>query len=250
MRFALLVSVLILGCSEQITPTPTADAGTFEDAPAPAADVSTRVDTDASTASDAFIGPSDAAPDAATQPPDASTAPDAFIVPDAVAQPPDAFAVAPDASTLPSDAVIDRCAPDAFEANESAAEATLVASGVGWAPSDYPLTWHDSDRADWVRADLDSTGVVGLFRVHASDVGSSGGAVEVRVTCRDGLTTCRGVGTSRTGSTCIGRRVGNAYADVGCVGSTPAAVSVLVGVDRGAGECTHTLSVSLQPASF
>lgn len=190
------------------------DAPALHDASSPSPDVSTRVDTDAGAGlPDAYVVAS----------------PDAFVVPDSPR---------------------DRCASDSFEANETMAAAQPIPSGVGWAPTDYPMTWHEGDSADWVSRVLDTTGVVGLFRVHASDVGSNGGAVEVRVTCRDGLVTCRGVGTSRVGPTCIGRRVGNAYADVGCVGSTPAAVSVVIGVERGAGECEHTLSVSLQPASF
>lgn len=247
MRVAILVlSILFVGCSVESFPIPDA-AQHIPDAASGAPDASSLSDagTDAASLPDAFQ-----LEDAPTQPVDASPMPDVSSRVDTFATP-DAASL-PDAHVVAPDAFIAGCGADVFEANETATTATPAASGTGWPHTSYAMTWHDGDAADWIGADLASTGVVGLFRVHASDIGSGSGAmVEVRVTCLAGLTTCRGVGTSRVGATCIGRRAGNAYADVGCNTDSPASVTIAAGVVRSAGAmCSHELSVSLAPASF
>lgn len=247
MRTTLLAALLLAACSSELEPVPdagtwTADASTPDggppivllvdaDAGAPAdagEDVSTRVD--AGTDAGGILPP-----DGGILPPDAGTSPD----PDAGAP------TSPDASSPPPDAGTPvGCSPDALEPNDEPGSALLVASGTGWPASTYPMTWHEGDAADWIAADLDSTGVVALFRVHAADDYSM---VEVRVSCRAGLVVCRGSGATRSGTTCVGRRLGNAYVDVGCNTAEPAAVDVLVGVehDPASSACGHELRVSL-----
>lgn len=255
MRSIALVALLLAACSAEPLPSfPDVDAGAE-----PFADAGTEIvsDSGGGLSSDSAIVAQDAG-----SIPDAGTAPDSAIAPelDAGTAPADAGTPvvredarppAADAGAPPSPDAgppVGSCVPDAFEANDGPSSAMPVASGTGWPVTRYAMTWHVGDSADWVRADLDSTGVVGLFRVHAWEEVDARSPLEVRVTCLAGLVVCRGSSATRSGSTCVGRRDGDAFVDVACNTAAPAAVDVEVGVERGASECEHELAVILEPA--
>lgn len=247
-----LFAIALFGCGADPA-LPGTDAGPpswHEDASSDLADAgSTEHSTDAGTSAEDAGSPSS---DAGVEVPDVSTrvdtgapAPDAGSIPtptpDAGATPADAGSGgAPDAPPV-------GCREDAFEANDGPALAVPVASGSGWPLTHYPMTWHEGDASDWISADLDSTGIRGTFRVHASDV-DSGAMVEVRVTCLSGLRVCRGSNASSSGATCTGRRTFNAYVDVDCVDVEAPRVEVSVGVERGRRACEHEMTVNLAAA--
>lgn len=183
--------------------------------------------------------------------PDASTPEaDAFTDrPDASTDAPDAFTDRPDAFTVPDAALGDvGCLLDAYEPNDSPAAATTAeAPAIGDVATHYAMTWHDGDPADWIAAAMPTTGYVGMFRVHAWETDSHA-LVEVRVTCDAGLVICRGIGATRSGATCTAARAGDAFVDVACDTTDPAAVHVAIGVTRGDAACEHTLAANVTAA--
>lgn len=239
MRYIIPAILLVLSaCSEVQEPSPLfGDAGPEQDA---LIDAEPRLDmrqNDSSAESDATISD-----DASAQ--DAGQTSDAG--PPAVDEGLPLVDAGPD---LLSDSGGAGCLPDSLEPDELAADAVLVASGTGWSAT-YPRTWHEGDTVDRLAADLDSTGVVALFRVHATDEDEASD-VEVRVTCRGGTVVCRGSGAVQVGATCVARRRWNAFADVGCNTTTPASVTILVSSTRGASTlCAHAMTVRLSPATF
>lgn len=248
MRAIAALLVLLAGCGVEPLPQIVPDAGA---APLDDAGPEVLADSGRGSSSDSGISSdSGSLSDSGISPePDASTRVDAFVGADAGPPAVDAGApTSPDAGPPPPpDAGPPGCRADAFEANDAPAAAALVASGVGWPHARYDMTWSEGDGADWIGAELDSTGVVGMFRVHAWEEVDARSSVEVRVTCLAGLVVCRGSGATRSGATCVGRRAGDAYVDVSCNTASPAAVDVQVGAERGAADCGHRLAVILEP---
>lgn len=247
LHLPLLTFLALSGCAESFEPHedagpilsqpyPTIDVGLVQDAGAPELDLDAGEPLPEDLDGGSEVLDAGAPPEA-----DASTRVDAGAPTpvDAGPPPPVPDAGAPDAG----------CLPDGLEENDTPETAALVATGSGWPTATFPLTWSPGDAADWIRAELDSTDIVGLFRIHASD-SDSRSMVEVRATCQTGVIVCRGSGAERVGATCIGRRMFNAYIDVACNTPSPAAVDILVGVERGERPCEHTTRVSLSPAAL
>lgn len=249
----LLVLLLLAACDVRPDPAPAGDASPgVEDAspPGDAGQPDLRVELDAGEVLDAPEAP-DGGSDAGREADggDASTRVDAIVELDA-GELLDAGPPAPDAGPPDLGPPVDAgCVADVFESNDTPATAALVRTGTGWPDTTYPMTWHDGDVADWVSADLDSSGTPGTFRVSASDVapfeaGVARNDVEIRVSCSPGgVLNCVGSGTfTPTGGVCIVRRRQNAYADVGCA-SAPTQIQIQVGVIRTptSAACSHAV---------
>lgn len=258
----LLVLLLLAACDIRPDPAPAGDASPgVEDAspPGDAGPPDLRVELDAGEVLDAPEAP-DGGSDAGreTDGGDASTRVDAIVELDA-GELPDAGPPAPDAGPPdlgpPSDA---GCIADVYEPNDTPETAALVRTGTGWPyPDDrgwpYEMTWHDGDVADWISADLDSSGLGSVggtsFRVSAVDRDSQA-IIEVRVQCAGPMIMigCTGSNATLVGNVCVARRAFNAFADVWCTSPTTVnPILIQVGSIRtpASAACSHALRVHI-----